>query len=160
MNNINNINPFLYINNNDCSKYNINNFYNNSKIYDYNILKNKLKSKENIDYLQNEMIKNVYNNTNNKIIIPKQNELHLLSIIEDTYDNDCKYLNDNIDEQINELNKLIINKCLNAIKIELKSYFKYLEDSNKPYTNLDRPQNVKNNRILPTRLQDPRFYQN
>ena len=154
--------PFLFLNNNDCYKYNIKNIQNDNKNNRaYIIIKEKLLSDENIEYIQKKLIDIVYQKTNGKIIIPKQNKLHLTLIITDIYETQSKNLNDNIDTQINDLNIIIINYCLDYIKIELNSYFKYLDDSSKPYTNLDRPINVnKNNRNLPTLFQDKTFYQN
>ena len=155
---------FLFLNNNDCSKYNINDFNkknnNNNNNEGYKLIKNKLISNINIEYIQKKLIDTVYQKTNGKIIIPKQNKTHLILIITDIYDTQSKNLNYDIDIQVNELNNIIINHCLDNIKIEINSYFKYLNDSSQPFTNLDRPKNVnKNNRNLPTIFYDPSFYQ-
>lgn len=165
MNNNQDINfaPFLYLNNNDCSKFNLNNINNNNniKIEGYKLIKNKLISDNNIEYIQKKLIDIVYQKTNGKIIIPKQNKVHLILIITDIYETHSKNLNYDIDIQVNDLNNQVINYCLDSIKIEINSYLRYLNDSSSPYTNLDRPMNVnKNNRNLPTQFQDPSFYQN
>ena len=155
--------PFLYLNNNDCSKFNLNNINNNNniKIEGYKLIKNKLISDNNIEYIQKKLIDIVYQKTNGKIIIPKQNKVHLILIITDIYETHSKNLNYDIDIQVNDLNNQVINYCLDSIKIEINSYLRYLNDSSSPYTNLDRPMNVnKNNRNLPTQFQDPSFYQN
>ncbi len=165
MNNNQDINfaPFLYLNNNDCSKFNLNNINNNNNINKegYKLIKNKLISDNNIEYIQKKLIDIVYQKTNGKIIIPKQNKTHLILIITDIYETQSKNLNYDIDIQVNDLNNQVINYCLDSIKIEINSYLRYLNDSSSPYTNLDRPMNVnKNNRNLPTQFQDPSFYQN
>lgn len=153
--------PFLFLNNNDCYKYNITNDNNNNNIDGYKIIKKKLLSESNIEFIQKKLIDTVYQKTNGKIIIQKQNELHLNLIITDIYETQSKNLNNDIDNQINILNNIIINYCLDNIKIELNSYFRYLDDISKPFTNLSRPENVnKNNRNLPTQLQDTSFYKN
>ena len=154
--------PFLFLNNNDCSKFSIKNINNNNKNTDgYKMIKEKLLSENNIEYIQKKLVETVYQKTNGKIIIPKQNKLHLNLIITDIYETESKNLNNDIDTQINILNNAVINYCLENIKLELNSYFKYLDDSSKPFTNLNRPENVnKNNRNLPTQFQDPSFYKN
>jgi len=60
----------------------------------------------------------------------------------DLYENNCKYLSSNLKDQINELNKIVIDYCIKKILIEIKSYLKYLEDSTSYYSFLDRPLNV------------------
>ena len=165
MNNNQDINfaPFLFLNNNDCFKYDIKNININNDINKegYKLIKNKLISDNNIEYIQKKLIDIVYQKTNGKIIIPKQNKTHLILIITDIYETQSKNLNYDIDIQVNDLNNQVINYCLDSIKIEINSYLKYLIDSSSPYTNLDRPMNVnKNNRNLPTQFQDPSFYQN
>jgi len=66
MNNNQDINfaPFLFLNNNDCSKYNINNINNinnnNNNKEGYKIIKDKLISDNNIEYIQKKLIDIVY----------------------------------------------------------------------------------------------------
>jgi hypothetical protein len=53
--------PFLFLNNNDCSKFSIKNINNNNKNTDgYKMIKEKLLSENNIEYIQKKLVETVY----------------------------------------------------------------------------------------------------
>jgi hypothetical protein len=52
--------PFLFLNNNDSIKFDIKNMNNDKNIDGYKIIKEKLLSENNIEYIQKKLIETVY----------------------------------------------------------------------------------------------------
>jgi hypothetical protein len=82
-------------------------------------------SKNNIDEIQNNIIKEVYNRSDDKYIISKQSEQELLVIMRSYYLQYSKNLPTNINTQINELNKMVINWSVDEILTNIKQYINY-----------------------------------
>lgn len=82
-------------------------------------------SKNNIDEIQNKIIKEVYNRSDDKYIISKQSEQELLVIMRSYYLQYSKNLPTNINTQINELNKMVINWSVDEILTNIKQYINY-----------------------------------
>ena len=82
-------------------------------------------SKNNIDEIQNNIIKEVYNRSDDKYIISKQSEQELLVIMRSYYLQFSKNLPTNINTQINELNKMVINWSVDEILTNIKQYINY-----------------------------------
>lgn len=105
-------------------------------------LSNLFYSQANIDYLQNQIIKQIYEKTDGKYTVTKQNEDELVIIMKSLFlqyarnnDNDLQY-------QIDELNKLVLDYSVNNVYVNLLQYLKYIEDITKEQVIMDRPQNV------------------
>lgn len=92
-------------------------------------------SNQNITIIQNAIVRGVYDYTNK--IIDKQNTSQLIGVMRSVFMEDCrgdfitntfmkKPLSDR--EMIVKLNNRVANLCINSIKNELISYYKYRED--------------------------------
>jgi len=82
-------------------------------------------SKNNIDEIQNNIIKEVYNRSEDKYIISRQSEQELLVIMRSYYLQFSKNLPTNINTQINELNNMVINWSVDEILTNIKQYINY-----------------------------------
>mgnify|MGYP001389807345 CR=1 FL=1 len=99
------------------------------------VLSDAFFSNQNIIIIQNAITRGVYDATNK--IIDKQNANQLLGIMRNVFMEDCrgdfisntvmnKPLSDR--DMIIKLNNRVVNLCVNSIKNELISYYKYRED--------------------------------
>lgn len=139
-NDFNNFNgtPFqLYENNNVINDKGANltgNFSNNnlSKLYF---------CQSNIDLLQESIIEGVFKVTNG-IKISRQSEDELLIIMRSIYLQHSKNQHNNIQCQIHELNKLVLDYCIPNIHSSIKQYNGYINDITKDHTVMDKPQSV------------------
>ena len=85
----------------------------------------KFFSKENINIIQNLIIKGVYLNSNKTHIISNQNEQELLIIMRSFYLQYGKNLPNNINEQINELNNKTVQWAVENIISNIQQYISY-----------------------------------
>jgi hypothetical protein len=112
---------------------------------------NKLKqvffSPENIKYLQEKMIYEVYTTTK-KYKIPYQNEQDLKMIMETIYFDKTRNIGYNLNEQLNELNLYVVKFCVPLIINEIKMYLYYLYDINAPRRLNTLPQSTGNLRSV------------
>ena len=107
-------------------------------------------SQSNIDYLQNEIIRQIYKKTDGKYTIVKQNEDELVIVMKSIFLQNARNNDSDLKYQIDELNKLVLNYCVDNVYINLLQYVKYINDITKEQAVLDRPQNVdiKGSKIL------------
>lgn len=95
----------------------------------------------NIDLLQDSIIEGVFKVSNgNKI--SKQSEDELLIIMRSIYLQHSKNQPNNIQQQIHELNKLVLDYCIPNIHSSIKQYKGYINDITKQQTVMDKPQSV------------------
>ena len=141
--------PFLLFQNNDKIKSNKTNYV-KININDENyidLMKSAFYSKENIDYLQKSIIIKVYNDTNNNIILKKQKYESIIQIMNSFWTNDCKNLPYNYKEQIEDLNKSIIDYSSKNLIKEAYFHLNYLKDKeNRKFINT--PLNTKLNKNI------------
>ena len=81
-------------------------------------------SLENIEYLQENIRKEIYKKTNNKYIIDKQDYDQLKIIMRSLFLQYGKHRDDNIPEQISVLNNMVLKYCIPKVYSELLSYLK------------------------------------
>ena len=130
--------PFqLYENNNvinDKSSNMTGNLCNNnlSKIYF---------CQSNIDLLQDSIIEGVFK-VSNGTKISKQSEEELIIIMRSIYLQHSKNQPNNIQQQIHELNKLVLEYCIPNINSSIKQYNGYINDITKQQIVMDKPQSV------------------
>lgn len=107
-------------------------------------------SKQNIDKIQNEIIRTVYQKSEGQYKIGRQSDHQLLIIMRSIYLQNSKNLECNIQNQIDVLNYKVLDYCVNNIKTEILQYLGYLKDIKKPIKYTNRPTNVssKGNNIL------------
>jgi hypothetical protein len=104
--------------------------------------------KENIQIIQNGIRSNVYNCTNLKHIIGEQPTDIIKIIMRSIFFQNAKHLSSNITNQVEDLNKLVINECSKSVKSQLDSYLKYKKDISTLATPIDRPQSTYTNQSL------------
>jgi len=104
--------------------------YSNATQYMFNptLLSSVFFSLDNIEILQNALRAQVYNKTNKKYIIDKQNYDQLKIIMRGIYLQHALHKDDHIKEQVETLNKLVLDYCVPQLYSELMSYMKYKED--------------------------------
>ncbi len=62
--------------------------------------------------------------------------------MKDFFDKEMKYINSDIDKNIECINEKVINYSVKKIISEINSYKKYIDDSNNRYVFLSRPLNT------------------
>ena len=107
-------------------------------------------SQTNIDFLQNEIINQVYKKTSGKYRIVKQSEDELVIVMKSIFLQYARNSDVDIQLQINILNKHVLDYCVNDVYTNLLQYVKYIDDITKEQVVIDRPQNVdvKGNKTL------------
>ena len=107
-------------------------------------------SQTNIDFLQNEIINQIYKKTSGKYRIVKQSEDELVIVMKSIYLQYARNSDVDIQLQINVLNKHVLDYCVDNVYVNLLQYVKYIDDITKEQTVIDRPQNVdvKGNKTL------------
>lgn len=79
-------------------------------------------SPENVDFVQQLIREDVYNRSGKQHIIGKQSEIELKIVMRSIYLQYSKNLQDDIQGQIIELNKLVINACVPKILMNIEQY--------------------------------------
>ena len=107
-------------------------------------------SQTNIDFLQNEIINQVYKKTSGKYRIVKQSEDELVIVMKSIFLQYARNSDVDVQLQINILNKHVLDYCVNDVYTNLLQYVKYIDDITKEQVVIDRPQNVdvKGNKTL------------
>jgi hypothetical protein len=96
-------------------------------------------SNKNINILQNGIRAGVYEKTNQRHIIDKQDIDQLKIIMKSIYLEHATHNPTNITEQITKLNTIVLNYCIEQVYIELISYLKYINDITTMQIPMDRP---------------------
>ena len=99
-------------------------------------------SQTNIDHLQNSIIRQIHKKTDGKYQIVKQSEDELVIVMKSIFLQNARNNDNDIQLQINELNKLVLSYCVDNVYTNLLQYLKYIDDITKENTVMDMPQNV------------------
>ena len=86
-------------------------------------------SQQNIQILQNGIRAGVYHRSNNQYIIGPQDCDSLKIIMRSVYLQHAANQPNNITEQVVELNKIVLNYCIQQVYSEAQGYMKYLDDA-------------------------------
>ena len=108
-----------------------NNTYGNLTDHTKNLLNQTFFSKENIQIIQNNIRKNVWLQTDKKHIIGNQSEEELIIVMRSTFLQYSKNNANNITQQIEELNKLVCDWCINEIITQIKQYVGFVNSLDK-----------------------------
>ena len=102
-------------------------------------------SKENMKILQNGIRAGVYQKSGETQIIGEQDYDTLKIIMRSIFLENAKNAPNDIRGQIQELNQIVMNYCIDQIMIELKGYMIYLKDITTMHVPIDLPKmsNVK-----------------
>lgn len=91
-------------------------------------LENKFFSNKNIYKLNKTVVNEVYKRTGNKIEIPLQNPQEIYIICKYIWHNNSRYLNYDIDKQLEELNHLVIEYIMPDLISTIKQKILYLKN--------------------------------
>jgi hypothetical protein len=86
-------------------------------------------SKENVQILQNGIRAGVYKRSNGQYIIGQQDCDALKIIMRSVYLQHSSNQIQNISQQINQLNKMILDYCIQQVYGEAQGYLKYIDDA-------------------------------
>ena len=114
--------------------------YDNLKFTQQNTaLSNLFFSVKNAQIIQNALRAGVYSMSNEKYIIDEQNKDDLNVIMRAMYLQHSKNQPDNLTEQIQTLNKLVIDYCVHKLYSEVEGYMMYKRDASTLVVPLDKP---------------------
>lgn len=85
-------------------------------------------SQKNIEHVHNLIISGVYDLSNGEYRIDRQDDDAVLIIMRSIYLQYSRNLNENLQEQVNALNKIVIDNCVPKIYKEVIAYMKYKRD--------------------------------
>jgi hypothetical protein len=106
-------------------------------------------SNENIRIIQNSIRAGVYEISNHQYMIDDQNCDILKIIMRSVFLQSSTNLPNNIRQQIESLNKIVVEYCVKQIYSEAQGYINYKHDVSNMYTPMDRPvQPDYNNKTL------------
>jgi hypothetical protein len=108
-------------------------------IFDKTPLIDEYFSKNNIEYIQNSIIKGVYTKSNQKYKIGYQDEDTLKIIMRSIYLQYSVNRPDNIKEQIQTLNNLVLDYCIEQVYRDAQTYMQYLYDASTLQVPMDHP---------------------
>lgn len=139
---------------NDNNTYDVNQFNNDDNNYS-DLMKEAYYSLENMDIIQNMIIKEVYYKSGEKLRINKIKSETLIQCMNHMWTNYCRFLPYNYKEQIRSLNHQVANYLVPLLLKESVFYFNYLRDANRSnLTPLERPIMIVKDR----KQQLPSFY--
>jgi hypothetical protein len=110
-----------------------------SGTWENNVLAQVFFSKENIQIIQNGLRAGVYKASNEKYIIAPQNVDTLKIIMRSTYLQYAEHYADKITEQVERLNKLVLDYAVPAVYNETMGYLKYCQDQSTLVVPLELP---------------------
>jgi len=99
-------------------------------------------SEKNISYLQKKITESVKQMTKGKVLIDDQPYLDILLKMQYTYYMYGRFLNTDIEAQVNELNNITIKEILPEIKTQIKQQLGYIRDISRPMYMMPLPMNV------------------
>jgi hypothetical protein len=86
-------------------------------------------SQQNIQIIQNGIRSGVYHKSNGQYTIGPQDCDSLKIVMRSVYLQNAANQPNNITEQITELNKIVLNYCIQQVYSEAQGYMKYLDDA-------------------------------
>jgi Family of unknown function (DUF5761) len=96
-------------------------------------------SKENIQIIQNGIRAGVYKQSNNQYVVAPQDCDSLKIVMRSIYLQYSANLPGNISGQIEALNQMVLNFCIQQVYSEAKGYMKYLSDASNMYVPIAHP---------------------
>jgi len=97
-------------------------------LWDETILSKVFFSQRNIQILQNGIRNGIYNKSNGQYIIGPQDCDVLKIIMRSVYLQNSANLPSNIKEQVEQLNKMVLDYCIQQVYGEAQGYMKYISD--------------------------------
>ena len=103
-------------------------------------LSNLYFSQENLDYIQSQIISRVYEKTSNKYGVGRQSDDELLIVMRSIYLQHGKNYKHDLDKQVNILNELVLDYCVDNVYSNLIQHFEYIKDITREQPVLERPE--------------------
>ena len=124
--------------------------YSNALQHEYTptLLSRAFFSMENIEILQNGIRAQVYQKTNQKHIIDKQDYDQLKIVMRSIFVEHALHKDEDITGQIRVLNKKILDYCVPSVYNELISYLKYKQDISTLAVPLENPIHLTNDKTV------------
>lgn len=113
--------------------------------WDDSTLSNAYFSKENIQIIQNGIRAGVYKQSNNQYVVAPQDCDSLKIVMRSIYLQYSANLPSNVSGQIEALNQMVLNFCIQQVYSEAKGYMKYLSDASNMYVPIAYPIFAKDN---------------
>ena len=107
--------------------------------WDDSTLSNAYFSKENIQIIQNGIRAGVYKKSKNKYVVAPQDCDSLKIVMRSIYLQYSANLPGNVSGQIEALNQMVLNFCIQQVYSEAKGYMKYLSDASNMYVPIAHP---------------------
>jgi len=107
--------------------------------WDDSTLSNAYFSKENIQIIQNGIRAGVYKQSNNQYLVAPQDCDSLKIVMRSIYLQYSANLPGNVSGQIEALNQMVLNFCIQQVYSEAKGYMKYLSDASNMYVPIAHP---------------------
>ena len=123
--------------------------------FERNRLSDAFFSHANIEIIQNGIRKGVYDKSNQQIIVDKQPQDVVVTVMRSLFLQNSKNLETNIPQQIQELNTLVLNYCINNVYSEAVSYLNYKRDASTMHMPMNAP--IYSNKTNKTLEQKPWF---
>ena len=102
-------------------------------------LSNLFFSKQNIENIQNLLIRGVYEKSNSQIMIDKQPTDNIVIVMRSMYLQYSKNLDTKLNTQVNELNNYVLNFCIPKVYSEAVAYLKYKQDASTMHMPMSAP---------------------
>ncbi len=97
-------------------------------LWDETILSKVFFSNKNIQLLQNGLRMGIYNKSNGQYVIGPQDCDTLKIIMRSVYLQNSANLPSNVKEQVQQLNKMVLDYCIQQVYGEAQGYMKYIND--------------------------------
>ena len=98
-------------------------------IWSSDAISDRFFSQENVDYIQTQIQERIYQKTQGKYTIDKQDCTALFVIMRVFFLQYATNNNDHIEQQLCKLNEIVLGYCVNNVYSELNMYVKYLYDA-------------------------------
>ena len=124
-------------------------------LQDDNLLSTVFFSPENIEIIQQRLIKGVFNASNKQYLIGKQSEQDLMVVMRAIYLQNATFATcTNIANQIDNLDNIVVNNLVPNIMSAVIFNREYLRTINNPIQPIDRPVNMSSsgNKSLPSTM--------
>ena len=110
-----------------------------------NSLSNAFFSEQNIQIIQNGIRAGVFHKSNGQFIISDQDGDTLKIIMRSTFLQNAANQPTNVQKQVEQLNKIVLDYCIHQVYSEAIGYHKYLIDASTMYKPMDPPVMSQNN---------------
>jgi hypothetical protein len=114
-------------------------------LWDETTLSNSFFSRENIQIIQNGIRAGVYHKSNGQYVIGPQDNDSLKIIMRSVFLQNASNQPTNISQQIAELNKMVLNFCIQQVYSEAQGYMKYIDDASTLVVPIAHPVMANNN---------------